>query len=95
MDQPLDESEMLAASIYELDTSTFPSSQRTAGFLLQDFNDEQIIAWLSLLRSLQPGYQHFSSSQALSRQHIDALSMLKDYPDSLVLGWLRPSRRAG
>ena len=87
---------MLAASIVDLGTSTLPSpSQRAASIILKDFSNEQIIAWLTLLRSLQSSYHHFSASQTLSRQHIDALSTLKGVPDSLVLAWLQSSRCTG
>lgn len=93
MEHQSHENAILTASIEELDTSTFPSpSQRAASAILQEFSDEQVQAWLSLLRSLQPGYQHFASSRILSSQHIHALSILKDFPDSLVLSWLRTSR---
>ena len=96
MEHQSHENAILTASIEELDTSTFPSpSQRAASVILQEFSDEQVQAWLSLLRSLQPGYQHFASSRTLSSQHIHALSILKDFPDSLVLSWLRTSRSPG
>ena len=86
----------LAASIDGLGASTFPSpSQEAAVLNLLDFKDENILAWLKLLRSLQQGYQHLSSSQVLSSGQIDALSLLKDSPDVLVLQWLRTSRYPG
>ena len=86
----------LTASIDELSASTFPSpSQEAAVLNLLDFKDENILAWLTLLRSLQQGYQHLSSSQVLSSGQIDALSLLKDSPDVLVLQWLRTSRYTG
>ena len=86
----------LAASIDELGASTFPlPSQEAAVLNLIEFKDENILAWLTLLRSLQQGYQHLSSSQVLSSRQIDALSLLKDYPDVLVLQWLRTRRYTG
>ena len=86
----------LTASIHELGASTFPSpSQEAAVLNLLDFEDESILAWLVLLRSLQQGYQHLSSSQVLSSRQIDALSLLKDSPDVLVLQWLRTRRYTG
>ena len=86
----------LTASIDELGASTFPSpSQEAAVLNLLEFKDENILAWLTLLRSLQQGYQHLSSSRVLSSQQVDALSLLKDYPDVLVLQWLRTSRYTG
>ena len=86
----------LAASIDELSASTFPLPSHEAAVLnLIEFKDEKILAWLTLLRSLQQGYQHLSSSQVLSSRQIDALSLLKDYPDVLVLQWLRTRRYTG
>ena len=76
--------------------TTSPSpSQEGAVLNLLDFKDESILAWLTLLRSLQQGYQHLSSSHVLSSRQIDALTLLKDSPDVLVLQWLRTSRYTG
>ena len=86
----------LSAPFGESGASTFPSPSQEAAVLdLLDFKDENIFAWLTLLRSLQQGYQHLSSSQVLSSRQIDALSLLKDSPDVLVLQWLRISRYTG
>ena len=86
----------LSAPFGELGASTFPSPSQEAAVLdLLDFKDENILAWLTLLRSLQQGYQHLSSSQVLSGRQIDALSLLKDSPDTLVLQWLRTRRYTG
>ena len=77
----------LSAPFGESGASTFPSpSQEAAVIDLLGFKDENILAWLTLLRSLQQGYQHLSSRQ------IDALSLLKDSPDVLVMQWLRTHR---
>lgn len=86
----------LSAPFGELGASTFPSPLQEAAVLdLLDFKDENILAWLTLLRSLQQGYQHLSSSQVLSSRQIDALSVLKDSPDALVLQWLRTRQYTG
>ena len=86
----------LSAPFGELGASTFPSPSQEAAVLdLLDFKDEKILAWLTLLRSLQQGYQHLSSSQVLSSRQIDALSLMKDSPDALVLQWLRTRRYTG
>jgi hypothetical protein len=96
MDQPSEETTTLTASMSGPDDSTLPSSAlRTVTTVLQDFSDEQVIAWLTLLRSLQPGYQHLASSQALTNHQIEALSLLKDYPDNYVLELLHTNQRAG
>ncbi|KAL2042581.1 hypothetical protein N7G274_004340 [Stereocaulon virgatum] len=95
MDQPLEGTTTLTASMSESDDSTLSlSASRTITTVLQDFSDEQIITWLTLLRSLQPGYQHLASSQALTSHQIEALSSLKDYPDNYVLGLLHINQRA-
>ena len=84
------------ASISEVGAAMSPSPSQEAAVLdLVDFKDETILAWLTLLRSLQQGYQHLSSSQVLSSRQIDALTQLKDSPDVLVLQWLRDSRYTG
>ena len=84
------------ASIDEVGATTSPSpSQEAAVLSLLDFRDENILAWLTLLRSLQQGYQHLSTSRVLSSQQVDALTLLKDSPDALVLQWLRNSRYTG
>ena len=86
----------LNAPFRETGASTLPSPlQEAAVLVLLDFKDENILAWLTLLRSLQQGYQHLSSSQVLSSRQIDALSLLKDSPDTLVLQWLRTRRCTG
>ena len=86
----------LRAPFGELGALTFPSPSQEAAVLdLLDFKDDNILAWLTLLRSLEQGYQHLSSSQVLSSRQIDALSLLKDSPDVLVLQWLRTSRYTG
>ena len=80
----------LSAPFDELGASTFLSPSQEAAVLdLLGFKDENILAWLTLLRSLQQGYQHLSSRQ------INALSLLKDSPDVLVLQWLRTRRYSG
>ena len=84
------------ASMDEAGATTSPSpSQEAAVLSILDYKDENILAWLTLLRSLQQGYQHLSTSQVLSSQQIDALTLLKDSPDALILQWLRNSRYTG
>ena len=84
------------APIDGVGATTFPSpSQEAAVIDLLEFKHENILAWLTLLRSLQQGYQHLSSSQILSSRQIEALTLLKDSPDVLVLQWLRTSRYTG
>ena len=86
----------LSDSINEIYASSVPSvSQKAAILSLLDFEDDHILAWLMLLRSLQRGYQHLSSSQTFSHQQIDALSLLKDTPDVPILEWLRKCRSIG
>ena len=93
---------MTTRSVDDIDRSYFPSLvQRDAILVLQQFEDEEVVAWLKLLRSLQPDYQHrpdhqqWSPSGCLSSQQLDAASTLRDCPNGLVLAWLRSSRLSG
>ena len=61
---------------------------------LQNNEDAIILSWLSLLRALKPGFQHASRSEGFTKQQFDALIMLLDLPNSLVLDWLEKSRVA-
>ena len=61
---------------------------------LQNFENATILAWLSLLRALHPGFQHASRPGGLAAQQFDALVTLIDLPDSLILEWLHISHVA-
>ena len=70
--------------------------QREAAVALSDYSNEDILAWLKLVRSarniepiphLPPGGAHLSSSQ------IQALVTLKDCPNSRVEAYLVLARR--
>ena len=66
--------------------------QKAALQELHFFDKEKILAWLTVLRSIEPGFRYRASGGCLSRLQIDALSTLKDCDDGDILAWLCPSQ---
>lgn len=82
-----------SGSTASLDCNVCPSPlQCDAIATLQECNDHEILNWLSLLRSLKPGYEHSPHQGGLSEQQIIALSALKDCHDATIQAWLQSSR---
>lgn len=76
--------------------SRTPSSFHRAALIhLRGTEDGTILAWLSLLRSLEPGYQHVSRPGGLTNQQFDAVFVLLDCPNDLILDWLQEIRCSG
>ena len=74
----------------EYDAGNAPSVvQQAALGLLFQLEPRVILAWLTILRSSEPG--EFQSN-LLSSHQVAALIELKDCPDSLVEVWLRDAR---
>ncbi|KAL2042583.1 hypothetical protein N7G274_004342 [Stereocaulon virgatum] len=70
--------------------SSIPTpAQELAITILKDVEEEKIIAWLTLLRSIEPGFQLRSGPGCLSSEQIAALNRLKDCQNGNVLAWLR------
>jgi hypothetical protein len=76
-------------------TSIPTPAQEVAITTLKDVEEEKVIAWLTLLRSIEPGFQHRSGPGCLSSEQIAALNILKDCQNGNVLAWLRYDLLAG
>ena len=55
---------------------------------LHNVESTVILAWISLLRALQPGFLYASRPGGLTAQQFDAVVTLMDCPDSLLLDLL-------
>jgi hypothetical protein len=85
-----------STSVNRQDVSTFPTlHQQEAISTLRHCDDRSILDWLTLLRSLQPGYQHCTHPGGLPREQFNAVSFLKDCPNGLILAWLELARCNG
>ena len=74
----------------------FPSiSQRAALAALQGYDNGIIFAWLTGIRSFKLGGQNWFQPESLSPQQQEAISALKDCPDSLLAAWLEAARYDG
>ena len=61
-------------TISSLDVDAFPTPlQQSAIAILQSFEEVTVFAWLSLLRSLEPGYKYCAQPGSLSSQHFESL----------------------
>ena len=69
--------------------------QRHALKVLERFYPSEVLAWLRILRCLEPGYQHNGASGDLSARELDAASVLKVCTDDQVLPWLELANGAG
>lgn len=80
-------------TISSLDVDIFPTPlQQSAVVILQSFEHVTVFAWLSLLRSLEPGYNYCARPGSLSSQDFESLLNLKGCRFDLVLPWLRTTR---
>lgn len=82
----------------DLQPHTLPTLKQQAALTeLLVFDDDKILAWLTILRSIEPGFRYRAGQGCLSNQQLDALSTLKDCSDSNILAWLTlsflPSQR--
>ncbi len=81
---------------HDYNFSTCPSSsQQAALVVLQKFDDQIILAWLTGLRSYRPDETHWFQPGCLSSEQFEAISVLKDCSDGLVSAWLDFTRRVG
>ena len=79
----------------ELQLQPFPTPKQQAGLNeLLVFDDEKILAWLTVLRSIEPSFRYQARRGSLSNQQLDALSTLIDCGDSDISEWLALSRFA-
>ena len=69
------------------------SDYHSAVALLQEHDDVKILAWVQLLRSLTPDFEHTTRSSHLSAQQLDAVATLRECPDQTVTALLQSIRR--
>ena len=68
----------------------FPTLEQHAAIAtLQAFDEEKILAWITVIRSIQSGFQHRAGHGALSSEQLDALSILKDCHDRDIVAWFQ------
>ena len=80
-------------AISSLDVDIFPTPlQQSAVVILHGFEDVTVFAWLSLLRSLEPGYKYCAQPGSLASQDFESLLNLKGCCFDLMLPWLRTTR---
>ncbi|KAL6722093.1 hypothetical protein ACLMJK_001199 [Lecanora helva] len=82
--------ETLSPEERSTESFTLPSSQQQAAiFELQEYSEEEIFAWLSILRSLAPGFEYRNGVGGLSHAHFSAISSLKDCSNRNIIIWLQ------
>ena len=75
---------------------SFPSpEQEVALHVLKDFEEDTVLDWLKLLRSIEPGCQFRSSPGNLTVEQFDALNSLKECENGHVLAGLRHALLGG
>ena len=75
---------------------SFPSpEQEVALNILKDFEEDTVLDWLKLLRSIQPGCQFRSSPESLTVEQFNALNSLKECENGHVLAGLRHTLLGG
>lgn len=83
-------------STHKFKTSTYPSpAQQAALNVLQEVDNQVVLAWLTGLRSFRPDENHWFQHRSLSSKQVDAISVLKGCPNNLVSAWLDFSRAGG
>ena len=75
----------------------FPSAEQGSAIdSLSSCDDTEVLAWLTVLRSIKPSHQHDQTNGAvrrLSPQQLGALSCLSPASDEKIKDWLMLSRR--
>ena len=93
---PSPESTNTIGFTHEYNFTTYPSpAQRAAIAVLQEFDNQIALAWLTGLRSFRPDENHWFQPENLSSEQFEAISVLKDCPDDLVSVWLDFTRDVG
>ena len=83
-------------STHEYNYSTYPSLlQQDALAILQHFDNQVVLAWLTGLRSSRASGNHWFQPGSLSSQQLEAISLLKGCPDDLLSAWLDFTRVGG
>ena len=75
---------------------SFPSpEQEVALNVLKDVEEDTVLDWLKLLRSIEPGCQFRSSPGSITVEQFDALHSLKECENNEVLAGLRHTLLGG
>ncbi len=75
---------------------SFPSpEQEVALNVLKDIEEDTVLDWLKLLRSIEPGCQFRSSPESLTVEQFNALNSLKECENGHVLAGLRHTLLGG
>lgn len=70
--------------------NSIPTLQQVAAISeLQAFEDKKVLAWVTVIRSIEPNFRHREGHESLSSRQLDALSILKDCHDSDIVAWLQ------
>lgn len=80
----------------EYNFSTYPSSlQQAALAVLQEFDNQVALAWLTALRLSRHDENYGLHLGSLSSEQLEAISILEDCQDDLVSTWLDFTRGGG
>lgn len=80
----------------EYNFSTYPSSlQQAALAVLQEFDNQVTLAWLTALRLSRHDENYWFHLGSLSSEQLEAIAMLEDCQDDLVSAWLDFTRGGG
>lgn len=92
----VDRSQPEANIVDEYKPPTYPSLlQQAALTILQEFENEVVLAWLTQLRSVRLSSNHWFQHRSLSSQQVEAIFVLGSCPEGLVSAWLDLTRGDG
>lgn len=69
--------------------------QRLALWTLAKFRPSKVTAWVEILQSLTPGYQHNGGLAPLTPSELSAVHELKDCEEDWLLAWLKVAAQYG
>ena len=76
--------------------SIFPSTEQIEALAILVDNDiSQVLDWVALLRSIEPGFEYCSQPRGLPLIVVNAIIALKDCEDELLTLWLNMARSHG
>lgn len=74
---------------------TTSSFQESAISDLRGVDETTVLTWLSVLRSLEPGFKHAPRAGGLTSQQFNAVSTLLSFSDQTILELLRANDASG
>lgn len=74
---------------------TTSSFQESAISDLRGVDETTVLTWLSVLRSLEPGFKHAPRAGGLTSQQFNAVSTLLSFSDQTILELLRANNASG